>query len=802
MSVIWHKVWFDLWHNKLRTLLVVISIAVGVFAVGATFGMVEQMMPTMDSAHQQTRPSPVTIFLTRPIDRDTILALAKLPGVEGIEPLNIIDMRYKIEPGDKWRKGSILVRDNYEQQTYDLLQLKDGEWPSGFSVAIERMHSPFYGLDIGDSVIFEVGDQEKTLQITGKIRHPFVPPPSMYDWAWFFGSAELMELYGIPAGQFTQIKVGILNYTPDFARVVASTIKDRLARQGIQVAATQYQDPAKHWGRAFLDGMNLVLQVVAVISMLLSAVLVLNTLTAIITQQTNQIGVLKAIGGSRSAIVQLYLVGVFIYGLLALGIALPLGAVASYQISRSFLGLFNIDYEQYAPTSQAIAFQILAALAVPLIAALAPVLNGAAISVRQAISSYGLGGDFGSSWLDRLVERIGRRFLAPHQAIALANTFRRKGRLLLTELVLVIAGVLFLMVMSLSSSLTATLDAEFGRRSHDIVVSFDELRRVDRTTALAETVAGVEKAEMWIVAPVTILHQGQRALDAGMGSQLQGVPVDDPMYTPRIVQGRWLQPGDGKVVVMNKETAADEQIRLGDTISLDMGEWGKEDWQVVGFYQVSLVLGGGYYMDALYAPRPAVYEATKKTGKGSTLLVRTTRHSEKDVWQAASDLEDLFARRHIDIYQIETMPALRKTSDAGFFIVVYMLLVLAVIVALVGGIGLMGSLWINVIERTKEIGILRAIGAVSSKIMGMFMLEGVLQGVMSWMIAIPISLALTPLMANALGQIMFQSSLDYRFNWSAVFIWLVIVLALSILASIIPAHNATRVNVRQSLNYE
>ena len=131
-------------------------------------------------------------------------------------------------------------------------------------------------------------------------------------------------------------------------------------------------------------------------------------------------------------------------------------------------------------------FQVFAALVVPLIAALVPVLNGAAITVRQAISSYGLGGDFGSDWFDQVIERIGRRFLAPYQAIALANTFRRKGRLLLTELVLVIAGVVFLMVMSLSSSLTATLDAEFGRRTHEYHYAFDALRRVDRTAALAE----------------------------------------------------------------------------------------------------------------------------------------------------------------------------------------------------------------------------------------------------------------------------------------------------------------------------
>lgn len=175
MGVIWHKVWFDLWHNKMRTLLVVFSIAVGVFAVGATFGMVEQMVPTMDAAHRETRPSQVTIYLTQPVDRDTILALVKIPGVEKLEPLNFINVRYKLKPGNSWRKGSILAHDDYEHQTYDLLQLKEGKWPSELSLGIERMHSPFYGLDIGDMVIIEVGDQEKAFPITGKIRHPFVP---------------------------------------------------------------------------------------------------------------------------------------------------------------------------------------------------------------------------------------------------------------------------------------------------------------------------------------------------------------------------------------------------------------------------------------------------------------------------------------------------------------------------------------------------------------------------------------------------------------------------------------------------
>jgi putative ABC transport system permease protein len=802
LGVIWHKVWYDLWHNKLRTLLVILSIAVGVFALGTTFGMAEQMLPTMDSAHQSSQPSHATLQLIQPVARDTLLALRKIPGLENIEALNLIQIRWKKHHEDEWRVGALLQRDDYAAQTYDVVQLKAGSWPLEQGLSIERMHSPFYGIDIGDQVIIEVGDQERTFAITGKIRHPFVPPPSMYDQAWFFSSAQVMELFGIPDNKFTQIKIRAVPYSADNAKLVASAVKERLAKQGIGVGATMYQDPEKHWGRMFVDGMTLVIEVLAVISMLLSVVLVLNTLTAVITQQTNQIGILKAIGGSSFTITKIYLAGVLVYGILSLLIAFPLGAMASFSVSRWFLGLYNIDYDNYSLSTGTLLVQAIAALAVPLLGALIPVLSAAAITVRQAISSYGLGGDFGTSWLDQIIERIGRRFLVSYNAMALSNTFRRKGRLLLTQLVLVMAGVMFLMVMTLSSSITATNDAEFGRHTYDAIFNLEDMQRLDRTRQLVQSVSGVEKADMWLALPASVLVQGQKKLDAGLGAQLQGVPLDDPMYRPLVAEGRWFEPADDRVVVMNKQTADDAHIRLGDTISLDLGLYGQDEWKVVGLYRVFLMFGGGFSTDAIYAPRQAVFEVTKKTGKCNTLLVRMNDHSATGVTGIKSLVEDQLKADNIVISQSETMPSLRKTSDTSFSLVIIMLLLLAVIVALVGGIGLMGSLWISVIERTKEIGIMRAIGATSSRILGMFVLEGVIQGLMSWVFAIPVALLVTPLMANALGQTMFKSRLDYQFNFGATLAWLGIVLAISIVASAIPAHNASQINVRQSLNYE
>jgi putative ABC transport system permease protein len=164
-------------------------------------------------------------------------------------------------------------------------------------------------------------------------------------------------------------------------------------------------------------------------------------------------------------------------------------------------------------------------------------------------------------------------------------------------------------------------------------------------------------------------------------------------------------------------------------------------------------------------------------------------------------IKSMFEGHGIKVEYTETLAENRKSAEDQFSIFVTMLLALAVIVAAVGGIGLMGALSISVVERTKEIGVLRAVGARSGTIMGMFVMEGLLQGVFSWAIAVPISFAFGQFMARTLGQVMFSANLDYRYNYSAVLIWLVIVVIISILASILPARNATRISVRDSLAY-
>lgn len=802
MSVIWHKVWADLWKNKTRTTLVVLSIAVGVFAIGVTFGMVDQMLGVMDASHQAGMPAHISLDLTQNVDRDLADRLKHLNGVENIALGSQTGLRYKLHPNGDWEDGWLIMREDFAGQLYSLIPLQAGEWPGHGRVGLERLSQQDLGLSIGDKVWFEQSGRPRPHQINGVLWYREVGPPSFGAPVVFFADSAGMEAFGLPGGEYNQLLVRVTPYSEELARQVTAEIKDRLSKENIGVAGVSYDDPEKHFGRPIVASISMVLQVLAAASLLGSVVLVFNTLMAVITQQTNQIGILKAIGGTQVQIARLYLSGVMVYGLLSLLIAMPLGAVSAYYLSKFLLNTVNIHYEQFQYSSQALALQTIAAIAVPLLAALWPILRGTAITVRQAIATYGLGGDFGTSKLDQLVEQISQRILSSPYVMALGNLFRRKGRLLLTQTVLILAGVMFLAVNSLSTSIDQTLDNIFARNSYDLTLSFKHDERIERLMAVANGHPAVKQAEVWLTHGATMLRQGQHLKEVGQGAELIGLPNGSTIFRPDImVAGRWLHPADGRVIVISQDNARDNHILPGDTVTLDLGELGDDEWQVVGIYQSALSDLGGGEIDPIYANRDAMWQATHQYNLGNQLYVGTYSHTEADTKAIANELAGLYESKKIDINDTKTIYQNRNDIDTQLGMVIIMLAVLAVLMALVGGIGLMGALSISVVERTREIGVMRAVGGRTLTILGMFVMEGLLQGVFSWLAAVPLSLALSQPLAAGLGAVLFSATLDYQYNFGAVLVWLTTVLVIATLASIIPARNATLISVRESLAY-
>lgn len=802
MSVLWHKVWADLWSHKTRTLLAMLSIASGVFAVGAIFGLIDQLLTGMDAAHRAVAPSHFSIFLRGTVDQAGVEALRDTTGVADIDPVNQIGVRYKHAGDAQWSQGNLVVRPDYAAQTYDVLTLTEGEWPRDPELGLERLSAQYFDFGLGETVTLDLGDEEKTYTLRGLVRHPFVQPPAFGGVAHFFADSETLADFGIPEGRFNQLLVRVAEpYSREKAEDVAGELRSRLGRQGVGVAVTIYQDPERHWGRVFVEGSLIVLQVMAAVSLLLSVALVLNTLTALLTQQTDQIGVLKAIGGRRRDILKVYLAGVLVYGLAALVLALPLGSVTAFYGTQAFLGLFNIDYATFQFSTRAVLLQTVAAILAPLLAALIPVLRGAALSVREAIATYGLGGDFGATRFDRAVEAFSARFLPTAYAAALGNLFRRKARLALTVLVLTTAGLTFLVVMTLLSSVLLTIDNDGARRRYDIQIGFSAAQRANQVTDLLRD-NGASAAELWLSANATILREGERLEDsAGLGVQLTGLPVPSDFYQPLLTGGRWLAPGDERVVVISQATAEKNRLAIGDTLTLDLGAAGSAAWEIVGTYQV--IFGGGFTTESFFAPLPAVEAATNRTGEGTLALIRMDAPTEAQAVAAADRLKEALEDdgRKVDLYTSTVKLAERTYTLNQFGAVLYTLLGLASLMASVGLIGLTGALSLSVMERTREIGVLRAIGARSPTIAGLFVMESVLQSVLSGLLATPLAFALAQPLARQLGQTMLDVNLDYAFNWAAVAAWLAVTVVIGVVAALGPARSAARLSVRESLAY-
>jgi putative ABC transport system permease protein len=150
---------------------------------------------------------------------------------------------------------------------------------------------------------------------------------------------------------------------------------------------------------------------------------------------------------------------------------------------------------------------------------------------------------------------------------------------------------------------------------------------------------------------------------------------------------------------------------------------------------------------------------------------------------------------------MDTATQLADQIMQNFSVILTLLATIAVIMGVVGAIALSGILSLSVRERTREIGVMRAIGATSRNIATLFVGEGLTLGLLSWLIAVPLSIPASYLMTQALAAAI-QNEIIYYYTPTGAIYWLVIITLLSVAASWLPARGATRVSVRESLAYQ
>lgn len=793
LSPRWRKVLQDLWSNKTRTLLVILSIAVGVFALGSIAGSRVILLRDLRATYSRISPQSAIIG-TDPFDEALLDSVRRMKGVRDADGRATINVQYEAAPG-VWKDMQISALRDFKDIRVNKIFPVSGAWPPAKKeVLIERASLPVLGAKLGDVLHIRTPDRkEHDLRITGTVHEMNLFPVVFSGTPYAYVDLETLEWLGQPHS-LTALAFAVSDHELDEAHIrqVADQVRDRIKASGREVRFVWIPPAGKYVADPLISSLMLVLEAMGLFSLLLSGFLIVNTVSSVLTEQVRQIGIMKAIGARRGQLIGMYLSLVCVYGLLSLAVAVPLGALGA----RGFVGfmarIINIDIASWSVPPSVLALEVGVGLLVPLLTSLLPVLGGTRISVREAISNYGVGkGADRQGLIDRLVYRV--QGLSRPLLLSLRNTFRRKGRLMRTLLTLVLAGAAFIGVMSVRASVQLTLENALKYFSYDVAMGFDRTFRTEVLQQAALQVPGVTAAEGWRVQGAALKHpDGSVSPDY----RVYAVQPASDFVQPTVVAGRWLLPADENAVVVNTTLLKDEpSIQLGRDVTLKIG--GREStWRVVG------IVRGALDIQAFYANYDYYGRALNEVDRASSVQVRTESHDAAAQAQMTKALKAHFEAQGMKVTWTETTGEIRTRVNSQFNILIVLLLMMSVLMALVGGLGLMGTMSINVLERTREIGVMRAIGASNGAILQVIMAEGVLLGLVSWGLAALLAVPVSRGLSAAIGLAFLKAPMVYTFSWSGALLWLLLILAIATLASILPAWRASRLSVREVLAYE
>jgi putative ABC transport system permease protein len=796
----WRKIINDMWANKPRTVLVVLSIAVGVAAVGMVSNAWIMIQRDLYGPFERGHPHSVQVNVS-PFDKEVLNAVRGMPEIARAEARRVEQELISSSSTPEQEISLHALPDLSDVRVNDFT-IEQGGLPERRQLLLERMTADLLGVQTGDRVTIEVRDgTQYVLEVSGVAHDLNIVAPRFFDISQGYLTMETLTWMGF-APHYNRLDLIVSENGKDSEHVleVAAHVRERVLEPegqrvyGISFGPFASSAPERYWAARQLDGMAVVFHTMSVVSILLSSGLVINTISAILTQQIKQIGMMRSVGASRRQVVGLYVINVLFYSLIALALAIPAGLLGAWWLAAFVGEIMNFDIVTVSLPVEVVVLQISIGLLVPVAAGMLPILSGTRISVYEAIYQYGVSRDQVTGTLTRWISRL--RAMSRPVLLAVRNTFRRKARLIFTLATLTLSGAMFIAVFSTRESLGVQIDEVARYLRYDVAIGV--AGQTNRHTAEREALRldDVEIVETRINVRARLLHPG------GAGESellLAGIPYDDRTIDPFVSQGRWLDADDTSEVVINEDALDDAHwLTVGSTIRVDLGGYVRE-FEVVGIasrHITSVVAYVNYHHLA---------KLTGRQNRVDEVRVRVAPNSIADLstqQSIAEDLEDQFESAGIPSSVANVRNDVLANISDVFDILLVFLLIMAAILASVGGLGLAGTMSMNVIERTREIGVLRAVGASNGDIRRVVLIEGLTVGMLSWLLAIIASFPVGRALSSAVGFAVFLTAPPYEYSLFGVVGWFVLAVVISAVASLGPAQRASRLTVREVLAYE
>ncbi len=784
----WTKLARDLWAERGRLSLMIVAIAASLAGVGAITAAYAVLTREIAVNYLGTRPAAATLEIPSGADPALVTAVRSFPGIADAEAREVILARARV--GDDWRRMLLFVVDDFGDLRLNRFRLERGAWPPPEgTMLVERNAVSMLEAEMGRRVLVKTPrGAPRELLITGIVHDPGLAPAWQERSGYGYITRATLARLGEPPvlGELRIALAGEPRQTRE-VEARASDLARWLTERGHPVSEIRVPAPGLHPHQKQMTTILVMLLAFAAMALVLSAVLVATSLAAVLARQVREIGVMKAIGARAAQIAGLYAALIGLVGAAAALAAAPLGVLGARALAGAVSRLLNFTLTSTAIPGWVFGIQAAAGVVVPLAVSAIPIGRASRRSVREAMDDHG-------------VSSMGPRVAFAAIPLAFRPALRRPSRLALTLGLLATAGAMTITAVQVKRGWEANVAKVYETRSYDVEV----LLHAAAPAALAgrlERLPGVRAAEAWAYAPAAFTRPGAIDVvrtypDRGHGSlAVMGLPPATTLVRFPLRAGRWLCPedrGTDAVVLNHVALAQAPGLRIGDKVCLSI-DGHATNWRLVGIVEEIGGPGVAYVADASFG------RATEHAGQARLLRVATTARSPTDRTSTVSTIEQALSEAGASVESVLPLAELRTAIGDHILVLVRSLIAMALILAIVGALGLASAMGVSVVERTREFAVMKTLGATPGRILKMLLAEGLAIAGLSVVVACAFAVPLTLFVDRLVGNLGFLAPLPLVLSPAAALAWLGLAVAVAFGATLVPARRASALVIREAL---
>jgi putative ABC transport system permease protein len=728
----------DLSRRRARTLFAASTLALGVSTL-AFFAVPTLIDRSMQEQVRADRLADLTVGMRSvPLTARQLAAVGALPNVAAVEPRNSVDTRVLV--GARRAAARVIGVRDFTRQSVDVVHVESGRRPRAGEVLVDVQdaNTDLYEGGAGDTVTAVRAAAEGTtralestrLSVSGEARN-IVGGEQVQDddvIVLYATSATVTALSGERG--YDRLALRLHDTSPAAAARTVRAVRDYLGAVPAFAGFDELPEirAAGDWpGKAETEDFTELLSAITILALLSALVLTSNTMTTLVGEQTGEIAIMRAVGARRRQVALVFLRTALLLGALGALAGIALGIAISNLLARYFGQMFWAVDVGFGVDATVLLASIAVGLLGPPLAALPAIRRGVRVDLRTALEASGsaVGGQGAT---DRLLRRL--RFLPRTAQIGLRSLGRRKRRSLATVVIVALAVGNLLAILALAEGVTDVTRGSWDDHLEDISIWASGRERFDvRAARVIRSTPGVAEAEPSLTTDVELRNRD---------AVVWGVP-HEPLFRYRISDGRWFSTGEEQarepVAVIERNLARVAGVHVGSRVTLATAA-GRARFRIVGIATNQQEDG-----TALFAPLATLRSLLDLPTGASAYRIKTTTPDHALVDRTTTRLEDRLAalgyQTSSEIVYVE-----KRDEIAANRTITMTIAVLGFLIVAISMVGLANAITGSVLERTREIGVLRCIGARARDVRRIFTTEGIALALGGWLLGIPLGYAL------------------------------------------------------------